>query len=701
MPRKPRDTPTGPGIQRASKNASRTLDIAIPGEMIENAENKRRRWAADLPAFCAECLVVLDRDAVGDESRKVPLKFTPSQIYIHDILTRMEQLNLKRSQQLHDLDPRVPVSRFPIRVRALKARKVKWSTYFQARIFHACEFRPGTTALTMAHERDAARNLAQFSDRFSLNWTKDLYRVDIPRINDDLIEWDPRHDSRIIVKTAGSKSGGSSASFTYNIDHFSEDALYEDDSEEQVSALAATPRNSEIYFESTARGDNHFKHAWDRAMWIEDLEKCFERGEPFPESWNGEVRAFWAWWQDEGYRVPLSAREKEQIQKTLTKDEKDGIERYGWDEEQIKWRREKLQGEATKQTELKPIIYFKREYPASPEEAFTASTSAVFDPESMALMTRVSDHVYRAMELGSKIDSMPFFVGSIVRDDFLPEKYRLDPIAGPGEPITDRMLDSCNFIIWSPPDPEASYIAGTDTAEGLDTGDDSVTTIYDRTDGMVLVEAARFIGKFPGEELAEITFYLCHLFNEAFWIGERGPHGRVTCVKMVELGYTNMYHAKNPELFADKDNPASFTSGWTPGNSNKAMIKDAALEALRNGAMILYHRKAIEQMRIFENKNGKLKAPPGKNDDCTITDMLCAYANKPGVAPPVWALKDPHAAPWDDSKLSGEEKQNKYWKEQLGKLREVEKLRLENLSHFYSEKAANARIVTSAEILDG
>lgn len=54
---------------------------------------------------------------------------------------------------------------------------------------------------------------------------------------------------------------------------------------------------------------------------------------------------------------------------------------------------------------------------------------------------------------------------------------------------------------------------GVDAAEGLENGDWSVISIFDRTNGTKMVEVARVRSKTPARELGEMANFLGWMYN--------------------------------------------------------------------------------------------------------------------------------------------------------------------------------------------
>lgn len=611
------------------------------------AQAARERYRLDFAAFCREKLKIIDKnDPSGGQL--MAFDFNDCQRALDLLIQRIGDLNEERSRALNERDSRVPVTRLPVEVVVLKARKVGVSTYLEARAFWRAEFWPHTNVMVMAHERPAAQNIAEIAHRFDVFWDPNeepIIRTPIERSSDDLMEWHPEHDSKLLVKTAGHTSGssaGSARSFTLQFCHFSEIAFFPADSEQLAAALSARAKFHETYLESTANGEgNSFYDAWANAMWFEEVKRLWDARQPLPKWWNGQYKFFWAWWQETENRVPLMEHEALALADTLDLEEIKLVADLGLDLEQIAWRRRKIADDCTKQNRMSPGDFFKQEYPSTPEEAFVAKNRAVFDLQKLKLLGL------------SAAEAKPVCLAQILRTEEDPSGFKL---------VEVPTMEAATLVQWEKPRVGASYVAGADAAEGLDKGDWSVISVFDRTDGSCIKEVARYRAKTAAEELGEIAAFLGWLYNDAYLVPERNPPGNAMCLVLVKLGYTNLYHSRNVEMFSDRENPESFTAGFQTNRSTKPMLVHGGITALRDDALVLRSAEALAEWRIYSNDNGKYGAPEGRYDDCVMADLLALFGSR--EAPPIWAATQVEA----DAR-SGEEQQNDFWREKIKALR--------------------------------
>lgn len=620
---------------------------AIPYELLtddqkEEVDAQRELWAKDFELFAREKLCVLDRDH-PEGAKYIPFVFNPLQRALHDTIDKIRYYNVLRSKLANETDGFTPISEYPVHLVILKARKGGCSTYLVGRNFWRCEHNDGTKGVIMAHEKPAAENIAEIMSPFHYMWEdKSGYgtRRRIKKFRGAEVAWHPIYGSKIVTKTAGNRKG-SSRSFTYNFLHISEEAHFPK-SDEVSSALNAKVSYAEIYEESTANGEgNLFYESWRKAITVEEAIDRLERGEPLPQNWNKKFRFFWAWHQDPGYRRALMPGERQIIEKTLDEEEKELIEQFGCSFEQLAWRRDKIAGDCSDQAAMEPIDYFHQEYPSTPEEAFVSKGKTVFDQKKISRMREAGEQRLEAGEC---------------------ELFRLSRLSEGADfeavPVKSRVADgqfksSATYFRWARPETGHQYIIGGDAAQGLEHGDWSTCSVWDRTDGQFMEEVARFRAKVAAEELGEVMVWLAQQYNNAFLIPEGRFPGNATCSRILGLGYTNIYMRKNPDKVGEQGEPEAFfvgfqTSAGQAGNA-KALIVELAVRILRDNRILIRHPEACREWKIFQQLDGKYSAPEGQNDDCVMSDLFGVFAMfSPGVAP-YYDVKDQKKEEYDDT----------------------------------------------------
>lgn len=279
----------------------------------------RQRLKDDFGHYAAKCLRIKTKSG-GVK----PFELNVAQAYLH---SQLEAQKAKTGK---------------VRALVLKGRQQGCSTYTEGRFFHAVSHRRGVKAFILTHLDEATNNLFGMAKRF-YEHCPPVVRPSLRASNAKELIFD-KLDSGYKVGTAGSK--GTGRGDTIQLFHGSEVAYWANAQTHVAGALQAVPDEpgTEVILESTSNGRNGL-------FW--DMCAAAMRGE-------GEyILIFIPWfWQPE-YRKPVPEGF------SPTADETAYQQAYGLDLEQIVWRRAKI-------VELNGIHNFRREYPATPAEAFSA-----------------------------------------------------------------------------------------------------------------------------------------------------------------------------------------------------------------------------------------------------------------------------------------------------------------------------------------
>jgi hypothetical protein len=284
----------------------------------ETERKARRRLRDDLELYARTVLWI--RSKSGEIHR---LKFNSAQRYIH------EQLEQQRRET------------GKVRAIILKGRQQGCSTYVEARFIHRLTHSKGLRAYILTHEDAATKNLFGIAKRY-IDRLPDGLTPSMNTSNANELHFD-KLDSGYKVATAGSK--GTGRSDTLQLFHGSEVALWPHAESHASGALQAVPgeKGTEVILESTSQGPlGVFATKWRQAV----------SGE------SDYLPIFVPWyWQTEYVMDPTGIE--------WAAEERSYMTTYGTTPEQMAWRRAKI-------IELMGVWNFRREYPATPEEAFAA-----------------------------------------------------------------------------------------------------------------------------------------------------------------------------------------------------------------------------------------------------------------------------------------------------------------------------------------
>jgi hypothetical protein len=297
---------------------------------------ERQRFKDDFAHYAATCLKLRSK-----QGRIVPFELNTAQAHIHAALEK----------QLAETG----------RVRAviLKGRQQGCSTYVEARFYWKVTHHKGRSAFILTHLDEASRGIYQIARRFH-DHCPDAVKAKT-RVSNSKELFFGALDSGYRIGTA--KSTGVGRGATVQFFHGSEVAFWANADEHMQGALQAVPDadGTEVILESTSAG----------------AEGLFYKLAQDAQAADSEYRLiFIPWfWQDEYRRKPP-------VDFTASDEERAYADSFGLDDAQIYWRRQKI-------LSLGGNNVFRREYPATAQEAFHADVAG-------ALWTRAQIETNRA-----------------------------------------------------------------------------------------------------------------------------------------------------------------------------------------------------------------------------------------------------------------------------------------------------------------
>ncbi len=246
----------------------------------------------------------------------------------------------------------------------LKARQLGFSTLACIVALDEAMWTPNYSAAIIAHTKPDAQNLLKTKIKFPYSRLPEGLRANVPTVSDAADTFSLANDSSVIV--TNSARGG-----TFQRLHVSEFgkicARYPDKAKEIVSGSFPAAEEGHITIESTAEGQQgHFFEMTQRA-----LEKDARGQELSKKDWKIH---FYPWWENEGYRLdPSLVRVKAEDERYFRDlEHNDGVKLDDW---QRAWwvMQDEVQGGT-----------MKREFPATPKEAFEQALEGAYFEQQLA-----------------------------------------------------------------------------------------------------------------------------------------------------------------------------------------------------------------------------------------------------------------------------------------------------------------------------
>lgn len=181
----------------------------------------------------------------------------------------------------------------------------------------------------------------------------------------------------------------------------------------------------------------------------------------------------------------------------------------------------------------------------------------------------------------------------------------------------EKMPDG--LVIYIKPQPEHIYVVGGDVSEGVEGGDYSTATIFDRTSGE---EVAFYRGLIAPDKFGELLNTWGRYYNNALMVVEVNNHGLTTLTALKNFIYPCMYY--RPVKFETIATSYSDKLGWKTNKVTRPILIDDLAQALR-GVLLLHSKETLDEMMTFVyNDNNDMVSLSGYHDD-TIFSTGIAY----------------------------------------------------------------------------
>jgi len=299
-------------------------------------------------------------------------------------------------------------------------------------------------------------------------------------------------------------------------------------------------------------------------------------GNYFYDLWNDKeapyAKLFYPWYIFPSYRIATKEKIIFTEEEIALKEKAQRLFNVDITDEQIQFRRFK-KSELKVSTHDRVKVTFEQEYPEDEDSCFLVSGDRVIDP--MAIFDQRSE----AKKLLGEKDG---------------------------------------FYIYEKPDKNKIYVCGADVAEGI-SKDWSVGILMDMRSREVV---AMVRGKWKPEDFADKLAFLCKQYQSPGkplpeLAVERNNHGHTVLYRLNEhCEYQNIYKDPNDERL-----------GWKTTAITRPMMIDEFIDSVENKIVKLNAEIILSECQTLVDKDGKIQAASGKNDDaiiaCSIALQLC------------------------------------------------------------------------------
>jgi hypothetical protein len=513
----------------------------------------RQRLRDDFPYYTANSLSIRTK-----QGKIAPL-----------VLNKAQEILIEAVEKQHQETGRV-------RVIVLKARQQGLSTAIGAWIYWWVTQHTAQRAIVVTHKADSTKTLFDMTRRYYDN-TPAILKPSTRYASRRELFFD-KLDSSYTVATAGGDSIGRSE--TISQAHLSELAFWPvSDARENFNGLTqAIPNEPDtaIFIESTANGvTGLFYEMWKGAV----------------DGSNGYIAIFIPWFESDEYRS-LAPADFER-----TPDEEELVEKFGLDNDQLKFRREKIAQNG--------LDLFKQEYPSTADEAFLTTGRPVFNPEKLHKILETLQEVSG----GKTVDKPPL------------QRLALEGDEWQAHPRGE-------LHVYKEYDEHESYTIGADTSAGIRGRDYSVATVLDRRKRQVAV----LRGYFAPDYFADLLYHLGKFYNYALIGPENNNHGILTVNRLhKELAYPYVYTEVVVDKISDQE---TIKIGFGTNVKTKPLIIDKLRADVRDGEIELTDATTVREMLTYVvDEGGKMEAEKNCHDDCVMALAICNHIHEGNFEP--------------------------------------------------------------------
>lgn len=497
-----------------------------------------------------------------------------------------------------------------IRIIVTKIRQCGGTTVSQHVIYHLCK-RQNTDALVIADTVPRARmvleRFREFDAQDKFPWCNPL----VAQATN--MQWS--NGSTATITSAESRNPGIAAPRQAIL--FSESCKYPrggvvDDKDIVASVMPSLNDAGLAIAESTPEGASGWHYdTWQGALPLDEFIKALQAGEHRPG--NGWVKVFAAWFEFEENAHPVTPKMREQIDRTLTNRERNGIDKYGWTHEQIYWRRSTLQGECGGSEDL-----FDEYYPEDEVSCFLSSGRPRFNMASVLKLERAAQMA-------------PKEIGTLTEQDgsgvvqFVPDLQGMASFH-----IFERPRAGCRYVVWCDP------ATGEDQTESNDPDRHSIGVLrceYSDDRGAFFKDAvvARVRAPFTGNTMLASDFItlLSRYYGNAIVVLEINM-GLHILERLKDEGIP-IYQRQVIDPYEREEQKLMY--GWKlKDRDQRRTVVDCLALAIHQEAIQINCPHIASECRTFIiDKNGKEIARSGCKDDDVLGLAMALYCKGSGT----------------------------------------------------------------------
>ena len=174
--------------------------------------------------------------------------------------------------------------------------------------------------------------------------------------------------------------------------------------------------------------------------------------------------------------------------------------------------------------------------------------------------------------------------------------------------------------VWKYHLAEHNYIISADVARG----DASDYSAFQVLDTVTSEQVCEYKGKVPPDQFAVLLAEAGKRYGNALICPENNTYGYATIMKLVEIGYDNLYFVNERHKYAALygNNTDISKIGFQTNAQSRGKILTKLEQVIRNNSVSFYSSRFHEELKTFIWKGKKAQAQKGKNDDLVICTAI-------------------------------------------------------------------------------
>lgn len=195
----------------------------------------------------------------------------------------------------------------------------------------------------------------------------------------------------------------------------------------------------------------------------------------------------------------------------------------------------------------------------------------------------------------------------------------------------DKFIDTkTNFFVWKKPEPNRSYLLGSDVGRG-DSNDYSTIQVFDAE---TCEQVAEFEGKLPPDVFADVIYAIGKDYNWAYSVIECNSFGLATTLRFqntLKYPIDRIYHSKSIKKMVNsvarvKIEENEEIPGIQTTPTTRPLIITSLKTYMREGKIKLHSFRLLDQFDTFIYNGTKPEHSAGANDDLIFALAILLFA---------------------------------------------------------------------------